>query len=225
LNFLYFAQRITEFINVDVTGFYNRRYENIVSPGSTVVNPDGIVTTLRQSNLGLGRAYGMEVLLRHEVSKYFFGWVAYTLSRSEQRRAGSDQDYVLTQFDQTHILTLVGSVRLPYGFEIGARFRYVTGNPKSPLVHDADLFQADAYNYSVTFGATRSIRQPDFHQLDVRIDKNFVFKSWTLDVYIDVQNVYNQKNIEATFYDYRFRKAFDVPGIPILPILGLRASF
>ncbi len=219
------AHRFTEFINVDVTGFYNRRYENVSSPGPTVVAADGTVTQYRNANDGLGRAYGVEVLARHEVSKYFFGWIAYTLSRSEQRTAHTSDPYVLSTFDQTHILTLIGSVRLPYGFEIGVRFRYVTGRPKTPLDHQADVFQADDYSYSATFGATRSIRQPDFHQLDVRIDKNFILKNFTLDLYLDIQNVYNQANTEATFYDYRFRTEFNVPGIPFLPVIGLKASF
>lgn len=219
------SQRVTEFINVDVTGFFNRRYENIVSPGTTIVNADGTVTKVRESNDGLGKAYGLEVMLRHEVSKRFFGWVAYTLSRSEERRSGTISDYRLATFDQTHILTVVGSVRLPWGFELGARFRYVTGRPATPLAHDADYFQADTFAYGSTFGAFRSTRVKDFNQLDVRLDKNFYFRDWTLDIYLDVQNVYNAQNVEGSVYDYRFRQEFDVPGVPILPVIGLKASF
>ncbi len=219
------SHRFTDLINVDVTGFYNRRYENVVSPGATIVNPNGTITTTRNANLGLGRAYGLEVMARHEVSKNFFGWVAYTFSRSEDRRAGGGQDYRLATFDQTHILTAVASYKLPWGFEIGARFRYVTGRPKTPLDHRFDVWQADSNSFSGTFGPSRTARYRDFHQLDVRLDKNFVFQSWTLTAYLDVQNVYNQLNVEATFYDYRFRTEYEVPGIPILPIIGVKATF
>ncbi|MBL8934338.1 MAG: TonB family protein [Archangium sp.] len=218
------AQKITDVINVDVTGFYNRRFENVVSPGRRVVNEDGTVTNYRSSNDGLGRAYGVEVLLRHEVTKNFFGWLAYTLSRSEERRAGSGNDYAVTSFDQTHILTAIASYRFPYGFELGARFRYVTGRPTSPLIHDADFQRLDANRYSNTFGMFRSARVADFHQLDIRIDKYFVFEKWTLNLYLDVQNVYNKANVEATIYEYRGRYGVDVPGIPILPILGVRGQ-
>ena len=218
------AQKITDVINVDVTGFYNRRFENVVSPGRRIVNEDGTVTNYRSSNDGLGRAYGVEVLLRHEVTKNFFGWLAYTLSRSEERRAGSGNDYAVTSFDQTHILTAIASYRFPYGFELGARFRYVTGRPTSPLIHDADFQRLDANRYSNTFGMFRSARVSDFNQLDVRIDKYFVFEKWTLNLYLDVQNVYNKANVEATLYEYRGRYGVDVPGIPILPILGVRGQ-
>jgi len=219
------SHRFTDYINVDLTGFYNRRFENVSSPGPTVTNPDGSVTSQRFANDGLGRAYGLEVMLRHEVSKRFFGWVAYTLARSEERTAGSDKPYVLTSFDQTHILTVVGSVRLPYGFEIGSRFRYVTGRPKSPLVTGYDEYRADANSFAIKLGASRSARVKDFAQLDVRIDKTFQFDSWSLGLFLDVQNILNIKNVEGSFYDYRFRQEYEVPGIPFLPILGVKGSF
>jgi TonB family protein len=218
------AHKFSDYINLDLTGFYNRRFENVVSPGTTVVNPDGTVTTTRAANLGLGRAYGLEVMFRHEVSKNFFGWIAYTFNRSEERRAGSGRDYIQSTFDQTHILTAVGSYKLPWGFEIGARFRYVTGRPKTALLHQFDIYQADSNNYSGQFGPPNASKIKDFHQLDVRLDKNFLFEKWTLSVYIDVQNVYNQANVEASFTDYRQRQEYDVPGIPILPVLGIKAS-
>lgn len=218
------SHKFSDWVNVDVTGFFNRRFDNIVSPGITVANPDGTITTSRSANLGLGRAYGVEVMLRHEVSKYFFGWIAYTFNRSEERRAGSGQDYVPSFFDQTHILTAVGSVKLPWGFEFGARFRYVTGRPKSALIHEYDVLQIDSNSYSGRFGPSGGARIKDFHQLDLRLDKNFVFESWTLAIYLDVQNVYNQANVEASFFDYRFRTEYEVPGLPILPVLGIKAS-
>ena len=218
------AHKFTEFINLDITGFYNRRYDNVVSPGITTVNADGTTSTTLSENLGLGRAYGMELMLRHEVSKNLFGWVAYTFNRSEIRRAGSGEPYEVATFDQTHILTVIASYKLPLGFEIGARFRYVTGRPKAGLIHEYDIYNADSNNYSGRFTSATASRYKDFHQLDIRIDKNFVFKTWTLDVYLDVQNVYNQANVEATIYDYRSRKEYDIPGIPFLPIIGVKAS-
>lgn len=219
------SHRFTDFINVDLTGFYNRRFDNIIGQQRAMQQPDGSFVTYRQSNNGLGRAYGLELMARHEVSKYFFGWVAYTLSRSEEYRAGLDTAYRVTTFDQTHILTVVGSVKLPRGFELGARFRYVTGQPKSPLLHDADVYRADANAFSGTFGLSRSARARDFNQLDIRVDKYFTFDRWTLDLYLDVQNVYWADNVEGTYYDYRYRTEYEIPGIPILPVLGVKASF
>jgi len=216
--------RFTDVVNVDVTGFYNRRFDLLGFPGTRTVNADGSVTQLPVGNLGMGRAYGVEVLLRHEVTRNFFGWLAYTWSRSETRRKGGP-DYALSNFDQTHILTAVGSYRLPYGFELGARFRYVTGNPRTPLEHPFDKYSADGNRFFGTNGATNSARLPDFNQLDIRLDKTWLFENWTLDTYLDVQNVYNAANTEFLTPDYRYRTQAPITGIPILPVLGVKGSF
>jgi len=217
-------QKITDVINVDVTGYFNRRFDRVVAPGLTTENENGQTTTARFGNLGLGRAYGMEVLLRHEMTKELFGWLAYTLNRSEQRRVGA-RDYRLTGFDQTHILTAVGSYRLPGGWELGGRFRYVTGRPYAHVDHAYDVYAVDGNGYGCTRQPPDSSRFSDFHQLDVRLDHSWVFQSWTLDVYADVQNVYNAQNIETYFNDYRCRVEVGVPGIPVLPVLGVKGTF
>lgn len=217
-------QKLSGALSLDLTGYYNRRFDNVVSPGRTLVNSDGSVTLERFANQGLGRAYGLELLLRHQVTRDFFGWVAYTLNRSEGRRVGQ-AEYALTSYDQTHILTAVGSQRLPWGFELGARFRYVTGRPKTPLQRGPDLYDADGNRYRGSFGEYRSARLRPFHQLDLRLDRSWLFQSWTLTAYLDVQNLYNAQNTESTFYDYRYRQEVEVPGIPILPVVGVKGSF
>jgi len=217
-------RQLTDAISVDVTGYFNRRYDLVVSPGDTVQNDDGTITRYQYSNRGLGRAYGMEVMLRHAVTRDFFGWLAYTFNRSEQRRAGGN-DYRLTTWDQTHILTAVASYRLPAGFELGARMRYATGRPTTPLQHTFDRYSVDRNRFEGTYGASNSIRFQPFHQLDLRLERSWLFQSWTLSAYVDVQNVYNASNVEATFNDYRFREIYEVPGIPVLPVIGVKGSF
>jgi outer membrane receptor for ferrienterochelin and colicin len=215
--------RITDAINVDITGYYNRRYENVVNTNGPLTNPDGSPAA-RIDNLGLGRAYGIEVMLRHEVTREFFGWISYTLNRSETRRVG-EEEYNITAQDQTHLLTMVGSYRLPFGWELGLRFRYVTGRPYTPLNHQYDLYNSDSNRFFRNPEDPFSARLNPFHQLDFRVDKSFLFESWTLTAYVDVQNLYNATNVEAQFPDYRFRESVDVPGIPILPVIGVKGTF
>ena len=43
--------------------------------------------------------------------------------------------------------------------------------------------------------------------------------------YLDIQNVYNAENPEAFLSDYRFREEIPVPGVPFLPVLGVKGSF
>jgi hypothetical protein len=44
-------------------------------------------------------------------------------------------------------------------------------------------------------GDKNSARYPDYHKLDIRIDKQFVFDSWSFSIYLDLWNVYNRDNI------------------------------
>jgi hypothetical protein len=161
-------------------------------------------------------------MARHELHDNLFAWVAYTLSKAERKDPGSER-YRLFDFDQTHILTLVGSYRLPRNWEVGARFRYVTGNLYTPVV--GAVYDADADEYGPISGRLNSGRVPAFHQLDVRIDKRWVFENWMLNAYLDVQNVYNRANVDSYDYTYDYSKAQAQQGLPIVPILGLRGEF
>ena len=56
-------------------------------------------------------------------------------------------------------------------------------------------------------------------------DVSWLFDNFTLSVYADVQNVYNAQNIETYCNDYRGREEVPVPGIPVLPVLGVKGTF
>jgi hypothetical protein len=70
-----------------------------------------------------------------------------------------------------------------------------------------------------------SPRLADFFQLDARGAARVVYDAGTLVVYLDVQNVTNQANPEALFYNFNYTKSASVTGIPILPTLGLRGEW
>lgn len=174
-------------------------------------------------NSGDGFAYGVEWLLRYEPDEHFFGWLSYTLSRSERRNLPG-QPYYLFQYDQTHILTVLGSYKLDRGWQVGARFRLVSGDPYTPTETGA---------YDATVGVQQGVaayppngaRLPIFEQLDARVDKTWTFSKWKLSAYLDVQNVYNATNPVGQTYNYNFTQSATANGLPILPILGLRAEF
>ncbi|MFH1129985.1 MAG: hypothetical protein V1754_01535 [Pseudomonadota bacterium] len=183
---------------------------------------DGEAKPLNYTNQGIGYSYGAEIMLKHEVTRNFYGWLAYTLSRSVQRPK-PDGDFVRFVFDQTHILTMVASYRVGAGIEAGIRFRLVSGRPETPVL--GGFFDSDGDFYRQIFGEERSENRQLFHQLDARVEKTWLFRLWRLSLYLDVQNVYNAKNPEATLYDYRYRESAPLRGLPIVPSLGIRGSF
>ncbi|TNE52089.1 MAG: TonB family protein [Deltaproteobacteria bacterium] len=211
----------TSYFNTEVTFFYKHMYDLIIRSNNTVER-DGQEVPERLRNGGLGRAYGLELLIRHKPHKKFFGWISYTLSRSE-RQDNPGEDYRLFSFDQSHILTFVAAYKIGWGLSISARFRLVSGNPFTPI--RGGIYDADRGNYIPIPGANNSARNPLFHQLDLRIDYKLTFTTWKLMFYLDVQNVYNQPNQEGTTYNYDYSQSAPLTGIPIFPSLGIKGQF
>jgi hypothetical protein len=177
----------------------------------------------RYSNLGSGYVAGAEVLLKYKPDARFFGWLAYTLSKS-MRRTEPDLPARSFLWDQTHILTVLGSYRLGRGWEFGARFRLVSGNMETPIV--GALYNAGSGSYvPLESPQPNSERLPMFNQLDLRVDKRWEFPGWKLSTYLDVQNVYWSQNVEGFSYNYNFTQRTKVTGLPIIPSIGLRGEF
>ena len=183
----------------------------------------GEVDPLFYDNGGRGSTVGAELLLRHEITEHFYGWVAYTLSRTVEDLDDHGDRWWLTDYDQTHILTMVAQTNLPWAFTLGARFRVVTGSPTNlPLGSVHDLDTTDYRGLGTT---PQSSRLPAFHQLDLRIDRKFVFDTFSFTTYLDLLNVYNQENAEGFITDYRSREQEPIPSLPILPVVGLSGEF
>ncbi|MFU8802358.1 MAG: TonB family protein [Bradymonadaceae bacterium] len=215
--------RPTNFLEIDSTLFYRDMYDLVTQTNDTSIDADtGQVNREIFNNKGLGRAYGLEFLLRHYPQNRFFGWLGYTLSRSERLNQDTGA-FDLYQYDQTHILTLVAGYNLPRNWDISARFRLVTGNPFTPVI--GGNLDVDNDGYVRVFGPRNSERSAPFHQLDLRIDRRFIFETWMLGIYLDVSNVYWAKNEEGMRYNYDFTDQEPVSGLPFLPTLGISAKF
>lgn len=213
----------TDAISLDVQLYYKDIFHE-ARPTLSLATGDvsSMGTDLHYTSNGIGRDYGVEVLLRHQLTKNFFGWIAYSLSRSERSYFGG-QKYGLAPFDQPHNLIVVLSYKLPYDFIAGTRIRYTTGGLYTPV--NGAIYDGNANYYYPLYGQPFSKRLPDFFQLDVRIDKRFVFQRWMLAVYLDVQNVTNRYNTETILYNYNYTQQHALYGLPILPSLGIRGEW
>jgi TonB family protein len=199
---------------------------------------------------GEGRMAGLELMLRREVGERFFGWLAYSLSRSERRYprrpsevaqdpgfdnqpgasgAWDPERWVPFALDQTHHLEAVGSWRLGGRWSAGLRLQFVSGNPVTPLRSlDAGEFEfdADSGDYQQVRGDYLSGRMWPYFRCDLRVDRQFISRwaEWT--VYLDVQNlnyfIYNSP--EGFYYNYDFSEQREYGWI-ILPALGCRVEF
>ena len=208
-------------VSLSVQGFYKSLEDLVVSTPTSVLLQNPLAPPY--SNEGTGRVFGMELLLRYRATERFFGWIAYTLMRST-RTDHPGQDEHLFQYDQTHILTAIASYNIGWGWEVGLRFRYVTGNLYTPM--NRGSYNADSFQTGSTPGPQFSARVPDFHQLDLRIDKTWRFRNrGAFGLFLEVLNVYNNANPEGVQYNYNYTSSQNINGIPIYPNFGIRGEY
>jgi len=222
-NSLGVEQTLTDHLTLSVEGFFNL-LDQLIERG---LNDQGV---LAYNNLGTGRIFGAEVMLRYSEDEHFFGWVSYTLSRSE-RVYQPGQPSTLFYLDQPQILTVLGSYVLGRGWELGGRFRFVSGNLYTPCTglgpgSPPGLFSSTQAAYLCLNGPENSKRLPPFHELDLRVDKRWVFGAFTLGAYLDVINVYNRVNPDFIAYNFDYTQSRPQTGsLPFIPSIGIRGEF
>jgi TonB family protein len=213
-------RELTDQLELSAEGFY-KDLQRLVS---RTPSDDG---RFAYANEGDGYAVGGELLLKYKSDGRFFGWLAYTLSRSARRDNPGEEEH-LFQYDQTHILTMLGSYKLGRGWEVGGRFRLISGPLDTPAPRFPDLpavYAADAAAYTPLSARPYSERLPLFHQLDVRVEKNWQFDDFRLTFFVDVLNAYNHAAYEAFVYNFDYSLRQYQQGLPIIPSLGFRGEF
>ncbi|MBS3807834.1 MAG: TonB-dependent receptor [Bacteroidales bacterium] len=145
-----------------------------------------------------GRAYGLELLFRHQDLFGLNVVLSYTYVRSEFRGM-NDQlkvtgSFIPTTWDNRHLLNLTATREFKNNWQVGLKWRFVGGPPYTPLDRQKSSLVA-AWNARgrayPDYDRLNEKRLEPFHQLDLRIDKQFFFDRWSLMLYLDVQNVYN----------------------------------
>lgn len=210
-------QRILSALDLSVTAFYKWLDRQVVPNQASVYDP----AAPRYTNEGTGRVYGIEALLKASFTNRFTGWIAFTWQRSLRTDPGQPERP--SDFDQPVNLTALGIYQLGRGWSAGARFRYVSGNPSTPVT--GSIYDSATDVYVPLYGTKNSERLGAFYALDLRIDKVWTFDTWKLDLYLDVQNVTNHGNQEGWTYSYNYAQRTPMTGLPILPILGIRGNW
>ena len=147
-----------------------------------------------------GRSYGIEFLAQQKLFKGFYGILAYTYVISEF--TDKNDDFRPSAWDNGNIVTLTAGKKFKGNWEIGARFRYLGGAPYTPFDENLSGLRQnwDLRGIGILdLDRLNSERVGGVHQLDVRLDKRWFFKKWSLNAYIDIQNVYNYQAPLAPF--------------------------
>jgi hypothetical protein len=172
---------------------------------------------------GRGRAFGAQLLVRRQLGQGVFGWLSWSLSRSE-RRDHPGASWRLSDFDQTHVVTALASWEVGRGVTLGARARVASGFPRTPVI--GAYYDARRDAWQPLLGVTDGERIPLFFQLDLRASKAFALgPKEALEVYLDLTNATNRQNPEEIVYARDYARRGFLSGLPILPVIGARASW
>lgn len=186
---------------ITLEGFYKQyfRYPFSVREGVSLGNLGGdfnIVGNEPVLSTGTGEAYGMEFLVQRRSRKGLYGIMSYTLCWSSF--ATPQGEMVASAWDSRHTLVLTAGKKLKKNWEIGVKWRFITGRPFTP--YDT-LRSLNKQSWDVTgqavpdYSRLNSVRVNNFNQFDIRIDKVWYFRKSSLNLYIDIQNLLNTQYI------------------------------
>ncbi len=163
---------------------------------------------------GTGHSKGIELYIQKALTTNYYGLI--NLSLFDAKYKALDGVERNSSFNNRFIFTILGGYRPGKQWEISGKFRYVGGRPYTPI-NPADGTQlVSQFN---------SEYLPDFNSLDIRVDKRWNFKDWSLITYVDIQNIYGRKNISGYRWNKYSNKIEANESIGVLPTIGINAIF
>ncbi|MCI0672014.1 MAG: TonB-dependent receptor [Myxococcaceae bacterium] len=193
-----------------------------------------------------GRAWGLELMVRRPQMGRWFGWVTYSLQRSERFQKfyrfddkglpfGPTEAWVPYAFDQTHVFNATFGLTLDHGVRLGASFHFNTGRPESgQLTSRAQREGFDSRSHMpiwVPSDLDSEKRLPPFARLDLRVSKEWTFDDHRLELYLDVLNAtVSQEVLGYTYAIDRSKQTEPLVRVPftvpaVFPMIGVKGSF
>lgn len=180
-------------------------------------------TTPRYTNDADGDAYGFELFLNKSFSEGWYGWVSAAYSETRRRNKKTREDFKYN-YDQPWIVNMVSNHELNQDWTLGFKWRYQSGQLITPVLSAAKTNAESPDKYVPVYGKLNSKRLPDIHKLDIRLDRNYQYKKWNMDLYVEVLNVYNQANVSGYKYNEDYTDKEDITGLPTIVSFGIKAN-
>lgn len=190
---------------LSVEGFYKvyANYPFLTRDSVTLANLGGdfgIVGNGPATSTSTGRAYGLEVLYQQKLYKGWFGTLAYTFVKSEFE--GRDGGFIPSSWDNQHIVTITAGKKFGKNWELGVQYQFLGGAPYTPTDLQSTLVSVYDNNQRALpdYSQLNTLRYDNFNRLNLRIDKKWFLKKWSLNIYLDIQNALGQSVPGEPFY-------------------------
>ena len=229
-------------------GFY-KHYSNLLFDAS-LLTPDSLDESDKLVDGGEGHSFGIELFAQKKLTKSFFWTTAIALSKSlyKDLRPGHEDKWYDGDYDFRYSFTFTGgwkkdllkSERYKKNFhdklwfkllspimpiadriEISIKWRYLDGRPYTEKLY------SDTYKryYIDTKSGLNTERHDPYHRLDLRFERRYGFGFLQMIYYIDIQNIYNRKNIWTYLYSDRNHKKEAIYQFPFFPVGGIIIGF
>ncbi len=222
-----YERMLQEDIKMKVEGFYKkygdypssvlRPYLVLANTGAGFGGGDDNFSSFGLEPLvsaGSGDVHGIEFSLQKKSSE-IPGYGILSITWSESNFRGLDNVKHPAAYGQNWIVNLSGGYIFNKKWEASFRFRFAIGTPYTPFNSDGTQ---SVSNYN-------SVRFSPVHSLDLRLDRRWDFEKWALITYLDIQNVYNNKDSFYIRWDYRTGTVDRRSSIGLLPSIGVSLEF
>jgi len=174
--------------------------------------------TLEDNGLAMSR--GVELILQKKLAERIYGLASATYFRS--RYKSDDNIWRDRNYDNRLIVSIEGGYKPTPGLEMSLRWVYAGGVPYTPINEELSTL-----NHQAVYDDTRinDERYPDYHSLNLRLDKRFFFNKTNLVIYASVWNAYGQKNIAEYYWNDDEQSINEVYQWGMLPIIGIEWEF
>lgn len=153
----------TRQFELSLEGYYKKTQNQI----DYIDGADLLINRYLEGDLlsGEGRAYGLETYFQKKTGR-LTGWVSYTLSRSELKVNGiNNNDWYATRFNQTHNLKVAAFYDINKRWSFSANFVYTSGTPTTfPTSRYVSQGILVPYNSN---DQRNNVNLPAFHRLDI----------------------------------------------------------
>jgi hypothetical protein len=166
-----------------------------------------------------GRSRGVELSSGYRLRELFFVRAWAGLAESVLEDGGLERP---SDGDQRFALGLVTAYTLG-NFDLGARFRYATGLPYTPI--EGSIYDAGRDAWSPQAGDDNAARMPIYAKLDLRLAHTWTLPTWSLTLSAEVWVVPPSAAQLYPTWNYDYSEQGWVVGPTVLPLLGARATF
>jgi hypothetical protein len=231
---------------LSIEGYY-KEYDDLPVDAS-LLTKDNYDQSDRMYSIGEGYSYGLELFLQKKLTQHFSGSFAYSLSRAFNKDPRPDHEgqWYRSDYDFRNALTVTAGYKtdllehawykkihsrwwvaalspiLPVAdrVELSAKWRYLGGRPYTEPEWDENN-----HRYVYNQAKLNASQYPDYHCLDLRIERRYGFGLLQMIYYFDLQNIYNKRNIWMYLYSNKNHKTTPIYQFSFFPAGGVIIGF